>query len=749
MIRARPISLVALAAWALVLAAALPTRVAAQNTSAPAPRAAGRPGADDAFLDQDARVLHGQARARWHEIDFSLTRYQAVVSQRLAAALRMPLRDRTLYALEQSARIIWEREGGVAVQMLASKEHLPSGFGRSGGRPPRLEPGFDPAGDPLLLGLSEWSDDDEFHLEHPLDAGAERHYRFRTADTLTMSFPDSRTVRAVQLEMIPRRDDPHLLSGALWIEPESGNVVRAVYRLARPLDIETDVGLDEDDLEDMEKVPGLFRPFVGEITMIAVDYALWDLRIWMPRSLRAEGVARAGIVSLPMAIEVAYEMEEVVTEDQNEPALGLDAAVARLSEVAAADGQTDWRPDQRTRRRQGRRVRYLMPEDPAWLETSPHLPAPIWEGDAQFVRPAEFEELKAVLADLPAPVQVATMATFDWGSQRPDLLRYNRVEGLSVGARGAVRFDGGGAPLAASLTARLGSADLHPRATLALTRETLARTLTLSAYHELQQVDPSARAFGIGNSLNALVFGRDDGDYYQSTGLGLAWTPPSSQRATYRARVYAERQDSVERRTHGSLFHWVGWDDGFRDAAPAVPADQLGVELTVSPWWGQDPQRPGGGVELHLQGERGDFEFGRARLHARAALPLWRGAKLALAAGGGTTFGDAPAQRRWILGGPFSLRGFEPGALAGPSFLSGRAEMMAPLRRVRGGSALRLAFFTDAGWAGERDAVDWDGAKASAGVGLSVLDGILRLDVARGWKGGSDWRVDLYLDGLL
>ena len=43
----------------------------------------------------------------------------------------------------------------------------------------------------------------------------------------------------------------------------------------------------------------------------------------------------------------------------------------------------------------------------------------------------------------------------------------------------------------------------------------------------------------------------------------------------------------------------------------------------------------------------------------------------------------------------------------------------------------------------------WDDAVASWGVGLSLLDGIARLDAAWGWKGPSGHRVDLYLDGLL
>jgi hypothetical protein len=45
--------------------------------------------------------------------------------------------------------------------------------------------------------------------------------------------------------------------------------------------------------------------------------------------------------------------------------------------------------------------------------------------------------------------------------------------------------------------------------------------------------------------------------------------------------------------------------------------------------------------------------------------------------------------------------------------------------------------------------VRWSDAVASAGAGFSVLDGIIRLDLARGLQGPRSWRLDFYLDGLL
>jgi hypothetical protein len=312
-----------------------------------------------------------------------------------------------------------------------------------------------------------------------------------------------------------------------------------------------------------------------------------------------------------------------------------------------------------------------------------------------------------------------------------------------------VRFGLAGTPVSAVLTARLGSADLEPRGTLALTHETLRRSLSVTAYRELQLVEPGSRGLGIGNSMMAFLFGRDDGDYFQATGGAVGVTPPVAERAWYRARVYLERQEPAPRETNESVLRWADVDEGFRPGFPAFRADQLGVEVALSPWWGVDPTRPGAGLELSVQAERGDFDFQRARAGVRAALPLFAGSRLALSARGGTTRGDAPPQRLWVLGGPYSLRGFAPGVLIGPSFLSGRGELVIPLSRVPAARAVGLTVFMDGAWAGDRSRITWDAAVASAGVGLSILDGILRFDAAWGWHGPEGRRLDLYLDGLL
>jgi hypothetical protein len=55
--------------------------------------------------------------------------------------------------------------------------------------------------------------------------------------------------------------------------------------------------------------------------------------------------------------------------------------------------------------------------------------------------------------------------------------------------------------------------------------------------------------------------------------------------------------------------------------------------------------------------------------------------------------------------------------------------------------------FADVGWAGEQ--AKWREPRkllAGAGVGRVLLDGLLRLDAARGLEHGGGWRVDFYLE---
>ncbi len=74
--------------------------------------------------------------------------------------------------------------------------------------------------------------------------------------------------------------------------------------------------------------------------------------------------------------------------------------------------------------------------------------------------------------------------------------------------------------------------------------------------------------------------------------------------------------------------------------------------------------------------------------------------------------------------------------------------------RARGELARTFSFgavslFADYGWAGVRDEFDVHNGFYSAGLGLSILDGLVRLDSAWGLKRPRGFRFDIYLDAIL
>jgi len=461
----------------------------------------------------------------------------------------------------------------------------------------------------------------------------------------------------------------------------------------------------------------------------------------------------AGILNVPVSVDVTYEIEAVTTEDDlasDEPPPGVREVRFRTRAEALAylertvfGGRVPFRLDPGREDPEGHRTLFLLPEDSALLAVSPALPPPVWEDAPGFATGEEIGGYLAGLADLQVAPLARVPVTFRWGPQRPDLVRYNRVEALSLGARAQVRPNTPVGPVSLTLTGRLGVADVHPNGSFDATRETLDRRITVRAYHELAAIDERARHLEIGNSVLAVTAGRDDGDYYRSSGGAVEVTPPTAGRRTYRVRGWAERHEGVEAETDFALFHLGSDDWAFRPNLPAEEGWEYGAGVELSPYWGTDPNLTQGGVEASVQGVTGDFDFARAALVGRLVVPLPARLRVALEAGGGGIWGTPSVQRLWYVGGPTTLRGYAPRAAGGTAFARARAEL------ARGTSLGRVSAFSDFGWAGQRDRVRLGDGLVSVGVGLSILDGLIRLDGAWGLRSPRDFRLDLYLDQLL
>ncbi|HUH12450.1 MAG TPA: hypothetical protein VMK65_05050 [Longimicrobiales bacterium] len=689
--------------------------------------------AEDAYHDPVAEALVARARAARSELGRSITSYSAIVRSRAAARLRMPLKDRTLAREETAARVRWSRDGASVVQMIAGRsqelDQVESVHGTDLGQL------FDPASDRIYFGFNAAgmaAGNRDMWIAHPLGRGAEDEYRYRSGDTLSLRLPDGRSVLAIQLQVSPRRPSWHYLDALLWIEPESGALVQAAYRPARTLDVERDTAFIEPEaIEHMGKVPGLLKPIEAAVDLVLIEYQLWDFRHWLPRLMRVEGYARAGMLKMPVAAELAYQILDVTDEDDGAEEPSPEEVLVGWGATGEVVG--------RTQTRDGRVVHVFRPEDPRELLESAELPPPIWKDAPQFATQGDIEELIALIEGMVPPENRQRPVAWKvlWGLGDPGLVRYNRVEGLSMAAR--VRAEH---PLASGhATVRLGTADLHPNVELGVARPGLRRALSLDLYHKLASVDRGA-SFGLGSSTTALFFGRDDGEYYRTTGLRLA-ARPGEVRQAWRVELFAERQRAVERETDWSVPRLFDGDGGFRPVLAADAAELAGASVALSPWWGTDPMGAQAGLELFVEGAAGSFAFGRAALTGRAALPLPGRLRLGLEAAGGAAVGGLPAQYHWFLGGPGTLRGYPGSVAVGDAFPRGRAELALPT------SFGGVVVFGDAGWAGPRAAFDPGDALLSAGAGLSVFDGLLRLDLARALVRPTGWRLDLYLDALL
>ena len=736
--------------------------------------------APDTFLDPVARILFEAAQTNWRSVDESIVRYTALIQQRIAVAIRTPLKDRILYRNETAVRAFWDQDYDAVVQVLGTHSQYPgrSIAVREGDLDwledlPFDEP-FEPGGDRLLFGLDTDEDNSAFEqnagegfwVVHPLAEGSDSVYRYESGDTLTLSLPDGRRLQTIQLDILPREVDIHRISGSLWIEPESGALVRAVYRLSRQFDVMRDVAelQEEEERGSFRFVPGLFKPWTFDLTMVAVEYSLWDFEVWLPRSMRMEGEVGAGILKMPVSMDVSYRMESLTTQsdlarEETAQQAGLverhfETRAEAMTFIAQLLSEQDGIEYEVASRNENfasdRESLMIAPQQRSLVDTSPQLPPPIWEEALGFPSDDQLEDYVRTLAALPAPTIQGVPWAANWGWSRPDLLRYNRVEGPAVGGRFEANIGG---PHTLEVTGFFGFADLDPKARVNFERSTVRRRLGLGVYRELTATDPRGRYLGFGNSMYAFLFGRDEGEYYRATGMDFTWQPPVGARESFEFRAYAERQASVPTESSFALFRAFNGSWDFRPNIDADEVEEVGAELRLSPWWGGEASGTQFGLDLYGQGARwrttgGSTEtnYGRASVVLRVAIPLvprtWR---LGLEAGVGTTFGDAPLQRQRFLGGARTLRGYPGSSARGSSFVRGRVEVARTYYDIG-----TVSVFGDVGWAGLRGDFTGDDLLYGVGVGGSVLDGLFRVDLSQGLAGPrKQFRIDLYLDALL
>jgi hemolysin activation/secretion protein len=199
-------------------------------------------------------------------------------------------------------------------------------------------------------------------------------------------------------------------------------------------------------------------------------------------------------------------------------------------------------------------------------------------------------------------------------------------------------------------------------------------------------------------------------------------------------RLFAEQQDSASVTQARSLGR-----KRFEPNILATEGSWAGGALRVARTSGMDPRFTRVFTEARLEAATGETDYGRVSLDLTASRPIG-GSVVALTLSGGTSFGTLPPQRRWFLGGPHTVRGqIADTSKSGNAYWLVRGDISA-------GGVSRLSLFADVGWVRDRTQFGDPGHPLSGvGVGISLFDGLLRLDTARGLYPRDRWRFEMYL----
>jgi hypothetical protein len=715
------------------LALAVPPAIEGQQDGTAAGDVEARPEPQDAYRDEATRALMELARQARAGIADGLTSYEGRMWEHLYLGVSGPSfrRERGIIEQERVSRIRWSADGEHIVRWEGARRDFPiagvtseelgpaaDGIVRdlSGDRseaaqaqvPPPLS--YDPGSDRIAFG-GEWA-------LNPLADTAALHYRYRPGDTLSISLP-GREERIVLAEVLvePRRTDFRLLSASLWLDVATGALVRAGYRPARPFDLALD-GPEDGDLP-----PGFLRPIRAEIRYVSVDHGLFDLRWWIPRRFTFEGEAQvAAFARFPIAVEWTLGVTAVNEESQLIPDVMPEGWLVR--EARLGDEEDEDRP----------RVTVLIPTVEELVRSDEigrggPLSGPVFSEE-------ELRELRRTLDGLGTGDDWFQGSALAWGSQE-QLTRYNRVEGLSTGVASAVSF---ARRLELRGELRYGFSDREVGGELRLARGPEDRREEVAVFRRLTSSSEWSTAGSLGSSLAAVLWGGDHTPFHRAMG-GEVLIRRVTRPLTQELRLFVERHEGAERTTHAHLTR-LWRDRDFPENPESLGGDWGGAALRLRWETTEGPGRLQAFGSLQGEAAAGTTAYGRGWFSAGATVPLRGRRVMALEVGAGSSVGGLPPQRRFFPGGPGIFRGGAAGEVAGEAFWFATGELGS---RVSG---IGLVTFVDVLAVASRDRLGSERPSIAVGTGLSLLDGLFRLDLARTVQGGSGWRLLIYSDGL-
>lgn len=548
---------------------------------------------------------------------------------------------------------------------------------------------------PNIIRLGEG--DEVRDVPHPLSAEGLNEYDYAIRDSLQIKL-GPRTLDVYEVRVRPKNDREPRAVGAVYIDRESGEVVRMAFSFTRS-------ALKDKELEDVS---------------VVLENGLIEGRFWLPRRQEIE-IRRAGTWLDYPARGIIRGRWEICCYEVN---VALNPGLFMGPEIQLAPRGTP----------------SPVPFAGNVLDSLPPDVRAVTDADVAKVQ----EEARALVR---SQALARTRSTSLSARSVSDFVRANRVEGLALGG-GITRRLGEGFSVTARSRYGLSDEKVKARGGL-LFRRASGAGFDIAGYDDYADGGDIRETSQLASSIAAQEFGTDLTDPYGVRGgsLSVRTRPVLGWTVSLEGAIERQRPLAV---------HATPASGRYEPTIAATPLRERRATLSfdrptrLGPW-GFETQLHADGSLIQYNAFQNDYRnLSRVSLRGNFERPIGSSRIVLRSLAGWMAAGDSlPPQHMVYLGGPMSAPGYLYHQFASRAGVSQRAEIQFPVpfpsfslgRYGKTPASITLAPFANGAWA---DRLGWH---PSVGIGALTIFDLLRFDVARGLRDGRwSFSVDVSRD---